>query len=331
MGFNSYGGAEQHKTVRAFTNTFNAKNDPFTMSSPLHRGMYFLSGQRRRLNCIAVLISLFIPWLLFSFVFGILSFNIHYKRPALCYLAVLLVLVCVVGASALLALNAMRKKFTDPSYQPSWYAFIAVTSVLAFLLACYAGQWNFRFHMEPYYNLESLANYTGISTGDYLGLQLMDAGRIEFKEGTVLDLSHSMGFKNHDTFCVAPIVTGGSANLANAQSVDFWAVGKNCCSGVQADFHCTGFSDPQATGVIRMMHDEDRPFYRLAVQQAEATYKITASHPLFFTWVHNAEEATNDFAYHGYRDYVIGILAHLVAQSFLVAASTLAFAKLIHA
>merc|ERR1719506_167791 len=154
----------------------------------------------------------------------------------------------------------------------------------------------------------NLAHYHDVDTNVYLGQQLMDAGQVDFKKGTALDLGRSMGFKNHDIYCVAPIVTKGSG----AQSVDFWAVGKNCCSGVAADFHCSGFSDPKATGVIRNMHDEDRAFYRLAVQQAEATYKITASHPLFFEWVHSAQEAIDHFWHKGLTTYLLWICSYFV-------------------
>lgn len=309
-------------------NTFFGNQDGFAMKSPFHRGMFFMMGQRRRLNIVAILISLFVPWLLFCFVYAILAFELHYKLPMLAYLLILLAFVCVVGSSAFFAASVIKKKYTDPAYTPSWYIFIAITSILAFGVALAFGEWDYIGNMQPYYNLSNLASYKDIDTNVYLGQQLMDAGSIEFKKGTALDLSRSMGFKNDDIYCVAPIVTKGS--VQKPLSVDFWAVGKNCCSGVAADFHCSGFSDPHATGVIRQMHNEDRPFYRLAVQQAEATYHMTASHPLFFEWVHNAEEATTSFAHRGYQNFVVGIFAYFLVQAFLTAAIALAFSKLMH-
>lgn len=329
-----YGGAEpmtmkdSNSTQRMYSNTFMSNKDPFAASSPFNKGMFFINGQRRRMNIVAVLLALFVPWLLFCTVYALLCANIRYRRPNLTFTLVVLAFVCVVGLAIYYAWVAVKKKFFEPTYQPSWYVFIAVTCLVAFILAVVAGEWNFTEYMQRYYDLTNLAEYKDINTNDYLGQQLMDAGRIEFQKGTVLDLQRSMGFKNHDIYCVAPIVTKGTAK--DGLSVDFWAVGKNCCSGYTSDFHCSGFSDPMATGVIRMMHDEDRPFYRLAVQQAEATYKMTASHPLFFQWVRNADEATDLFSYNGHFNYFVGIAVYFLVQGFFTAVTALAFAKLIH-
>lgn len=320
-----YGGAGNNSRYQQF---FAQKTGPFQESTPFQRGLYFVKGQRRRMNAVAILIALLVPWVMFISVFGVISFSLHYKLPYITNILVALAAgVCIM--SAFLAIKAMVNKNLDNQYQPSWYVFISVTCLTAFVVAFMAGENNYYTWMQPYYNYENLATYKDIDTNTYLGQQLMDAGRIDFKSGTKLDLGKSMGFKNKDVYCVAPIMTQGSSTTA--QSVDFWAVGKNCCSGVQADFHCSGFSDPKATGVIRMMSDSERPFYRLAVQQAEATYKLTATHPLFFQWVHSADEAVNQYWHQGTFRYLVWICGYFVFQGFLTVATTLAFSKLVHA
>lgn len=313
-------------TIRHSTTPMGNRN-PFSESTPFQRGLYFAKGQRRRMNVVAILIALFLPSAIFSFVYGVLSFWIHYHQAYLAYTLVALAAgVCFLAV--FFAMRALENKVFEATYQPSWYFFIAITSVLALFLAAATGETNFIQYVQPYYNYENLASYQDIDTNAYLGQQLMDAGRIEFKQGTSLNVGRSMGFKSHDIYCVAPIMTKGSAD--SALSVDFWAVGKNCCSGVAADFHCSGFNDPHATGVIRMMQDADRPFYRLAVQQAEATYHMTATHPLFFQWVHSSEEAVNEFWQKGFRNYLLWTCSFFMLQAFLTAATTLAFSKLIH-
>lgn len=307
-------------------NNMNKYNGTEKLQQPLQNP--FAKSQRRRLNIAAVLVALFAPWLLFCCVFALLSFSLHYTLPAVAWALVILAFLAGVGIPAILAANAMKRKLSDPTYQPSWYLFIALTCFVAFLIGTIAGSSNYAATMQKYYNVQHLSHYEDIDTNLYVGQQLMDAGRIEFKEGTTLDLIHSMGFKNNDMYCVSPIVTQGSPNKAS--SMDFWAVGKNCCSGVSADFHCPGFSDPAARGVIRLMYDQDRPFYRLAVQQAEATYKMTATHPLFFEWVADSEVAQEEFAKTGRVNYFIGICSYFLLQMFLTVVSTLVFSKLMY-
>jgi hypothetical protein len=281
------------------------------------------------LNYVGILVSLFVPWLLFCFVSFVLTFRIHYWQPGICCILVSLAFLLGVVLPGVFAAKQVKKKFTDPQYLPTWYLYIAATCLVAFLLGAADGEYTYGHFMQPYYDFLNLAVYTDLDTNEFVGQQLMDAGRINFKNGTMLELSHSMGFRNTDMFCVAPIVTKNSPFKENSH--DFWAVGKNCCSGAQADFHCKGFSDPHSTGALRLINHWDRPFYRLAVQQAEATYKISATHPLFFEWVHNADTAMDSYARNGYTSFITGVCANFLLQAFLTGAATLAFSKLVHA
>lgn len=155
---------------------------------------------------------------------------------------------------------------------------------LCILMAMLIGfMWGDHIHtrfIRPYDDLVNLNNYPSVHPGQYTGQQLMDAGQIDFVAGSHLDLSKSIGFKNEDIYCVAPIV-GPGQNAGNATTYDFWAVGTNCCSGHAADYHCGEFNNPSAHKGLRLMRDDTRNFFRLAVQEATAAYNIEAKPPSF--------------------------------------------------
>jgi hypothetical protein len=178
--------------------------------------------------------------------------------------------------------------------------------------------------MKQFYDLQHLNTFYDIEPSEYVGEQLVDAGRITFKDKVHVDVSHSMGFKNDEMYCVAPVV---SPKTQKDSIYDIWVVGKNCCSGIQADFHCDGYLDVRNMGGFRLMNDGDRPFYRLAVQQAEATYKIRTRKPLFFTWQFDPISFTNNLQTTGFHNYYFGVFTALVVQMFSVTLATLVWAK----
>merc|ERR1740121_1704464 len=105
-----------------------------------------------------------------------------------------------------------------------------------------------------------LNTYTEIDPSKMVGQQLMDAGSVLWSNTTALDISKSMGFKNLNTYCVAPITVPGSA----PKTYDFWAIGVNCCSGQEADFNCLDAKNKFARGGVRLLRASERPYYRLA-------------------------------------------------------------------
>jgi len=282
----------------------------------------FARGQRSRLNLVAICQCLFVPWIVFCAVYAVMSFSLHYSQPALCYLVVACcgVFVLLVG---FMAFQAVQKRASGAS-DPSWYIFLFLTSLVAWSVAVVLGDLNFWYNMQPYYDIQNLNTYPSVSPASMRGQQLMDAGRVFFTSGTKLDLTKSMGFRNLDLYCVAPITTG-DAPLA---SYDFWAVGLNCCSGTSADFHCGEFNNPRAAAGLRLMRDDQRAFFRLAVQQAEAAYSIKAIHPLFFYWMQDPVAEMNSYQDDGFKYYLLGMFTHFSFQLFCVVVATIAFSKM---
>jgi len=284
----------------------------------------FMQGQRRALNLAAIIISLFAPWGIFAFTFSLMSFSLRFTHPPLCYLlvALALLLVCAFG---LLAVDTVKKnRAGDINREPSWYIFLFVTSLIAWIMAVLIGDLNFWTYMQPFYDVNNLQSYPSVDPARVRGQQVMDAGKIIFAEGSKLDRTKSMGFKNVDYYCVAPI-SKGNASLA---TYDFWAVGLNCCAGSEPDFHCGEYNNPRANAGLRLMRDDQRGFFRLAVQQAEATYNIKAIHPLFFYWMQDPISEMLAYQAEGYKFCAMGIFTHFAWQIFAVIVAVVAFSKI---
>lgn len=292
----------------------------------------FKRGLRRRLSLVPILLSLLIPWAFFCILFAVVSFQIHYNEPWICYLVIGLGLAAVVIAGCVVVDGAHRKLRGD-RYEPTWFVFLFLTLLLAWIVAMMAGGYNYSYNSKPFYDIQALETYVSVDPSDMRGDQLMDGGRFLFAPGAHLDITKSMGFKRSDMYCVAPVTTVPRTNDTKLETYDFWAVGVNCCSSTltaPADYHCGQFANPRANGGLRLMVDDDdeRPFYRLAVQQAEAAYKIKATHPLFFTWVQDPTAEAFKLQRAARMFCLIGIFVYFVVQLFLVLVTTVLFSKL---
>lgn len=278
----------------------------------------FMPGKRRRMNMVAICTNLFLPWFLFCGIYSLMSFNIHYASPGVAKGSV----IAGLGIAAMAGFLGYRAKQNDAD--PVWYNFAGIASLVAAVTAGICGDMNYWYHMHPFYDLENLNTYPSVSPMREKGQQVMDAGRVYFAEGTNLDMRKTIAFKNNDLYCVAPITHGKE----QPASYDFWAVGINCCSGVSSDFRCGEFNNPHARAGLRLMRDEQRPFFRLAVQQAEAAYNIKASHPLFFYWLQDPIAEMNSYRDDGFKFFLLGIFAHFTFNAFCVACSVIGFSKI---
>lgn len=78
------------------------------------------------------------------------------------------------------------------------------------------------------------------------------------------------------------------------------------------------------------MRDDQRPFFRLAVQQAEAAYNIKASHPLFFHWMQDPVAETMSYKASGLSHALMAVSGHFVFNLLCVAGVSWAFSKISH-
>lgn len=285
---------------------------------------------RRRLNLISICLSLFVPWLIFCCMSAIFSFRLFYVKPAVSWA----IAVCAFLFVAFLGVKAFGAVYSymrghDSFYEPTWYVFLFFTSCFAWAIGLYLGIHNYYDHMQSYYGVSSLGNYRDVDPAKMRGQQLMDAGRVLFKNGSYIDLTKSMSFRNNDLYCVAPIVNADH-NLHGSEAYDFWAVGLNCCCGDtlrDAKFQCDDYDNKKAYAGLRLMNDDQRPFFRLAVQQAVGTYGIKSNHPLFFHWVLDPVASASSWNWEGHRQFMIGAYAHFIFQLVCVCIATWVFSS----
>jgi hypothetical protein len=279
-------------------------------------------AQKRRMSrmtYLSILIPFLLPWALFSALFATRSFSFHYYHTFLARAVTGSALVMVLGGGALAAHSRRRESDSaDGRHETAWGIFIAATCFLAWVLAVVGGDLNFYRNMQPYYDILNLSTYPAVDPAQTSGQQVMDAGRIVFHPTAKLDVSKAMGLKDLDTYCVAPVTLGSSEGF-----YDFWAVGVNCCSGGAGDFHCGEFNNPYAHAGLRLMQDAQRPFFRLAVQQAEATHGIKAEHPIFLHWMQDPNSEVYTYGAEGFRNFFVGTCTHFVLQWLLVGAYAL--------
>jgi len=286
------------------------------MKSPFARG-------RKSANFTTMAMVLFLPFLVFLAVYALLTFSIHYQIPSLSYVfcALLLIVVLVFGY---LAYSTMMKH-TEETPEAAWALLLFATGLFAWLVGLVCGLLNYNMNMVPYFDITNLNVYPAVDPAVNRGQQLMDAGRVIFTPGSHLDITKSMGFRNLNMYCVAPVASSkGRSN----RTFDFWAVGLNCCSGHAPDFHCGEYNNPLAFSGLRLMRKEQRAFFRLAVQQAEAAYNIHAPHPMFFYWMQDPIAEVNAYQDSGYKAFVIGIIAFFAFQLFVVIAASMAISKM---
>jgi len=259
---------------------------------------------------------IFVPWLLFITTFWLRSFELRRDSDGvvsvLCY--------CLLGpvlAFAWMTFNLVHVGDPRPM------AFLATTALLAWCGGFLLGDNNFSSYMRPFYDITNLNVYPSVDPSKFVGTQLMDAGMIQFAKGSKLMFEKSIGFKNDDIYCVAPIVGSNSSQA----TYDFWAVGLNCCSGHTPDFKCGEFSNPLANWGLRLMDDSKRDMFRLAVKEAEASFNLKAPHPVFMYWMSDPHAEVNAYQDDGFKFFTMYAFGYFSVQLFLVVCAVVVFAK----
>jgi hypothetical protein len=281
---------------------------------PRQRRSVFVPEQKMRMNIVAMILSVFVPWGMYVMISGTATFCMVYTRPLRAYCAY----GCAASLCGILCYIAYRARRDTPD--PTWYSYLAAATTIFCFVAAASGEVTCEVEVRPWLQLNSLGYRRGVDASRVGGENVMDVGIIQFNAGNAIDPDKTYHFKNGALYCVAPIVTNFSA--PETQSYDFWVVGKDCCAIGTSDFRCGAWFGNQPKSGLRILDNSDLIYYRLAVQQAEGTYNIMAKHPIFLTWSLDPAKALSVENRSTFRNYLFGNgVAFVVAILFMVLAS----------
>eukprot|EP00931_Biecheleriopsis_adriatica_P077266 TRINITY_DN50865_c0_g1_i1.p1 TRINITY_DN50865_c0_g1~~TRINITY_DN50865_c0_g1_i1.p1 ORF type:complete len:360 (+),score=52.01 TRINITY_DN50865_c0_g1_i1:119-1081(+) len=285
----------------------------------------------RKLHLKTVFYCWLIPCVEFTVVCGLLSSGLPLTQPLLTSLVLISVVLATLLIIYLAVFNVRRwSKGTLPDF-PFWYVFAATCSTAALISAAMLARVNFRDNVYAYQNLNELAVAKSVDPAVDDSTRYMDAGRVEFVEGTTLALEKYIGFKNNDVYCVTPIVHDAistSKSLRSASDViyDYWAVGLNCCSS--GAYKCGEYGNANARSGVRLLREDQRAFYALAVQEAQATYGLTVHHPLFFTWVEDSKKFQDSWQVEAITNWLLASAAFATFMGIVTVVAVATFAKI---
>mmetsp|Transcript_61765 Transcript_61765/g.114663 ORF Transcript_61765/g.114663 Transcript_61765/m.114663 type:complete len:344 (-) Transcript_61765:24-1055(-) len=295
---------------------------------PLNQELWRLPHRRRpRLTAAGVAIGFFFPWLFFIAVCYIMSSEFRYVHSGWSYF------LCAValGIVAYLGYRVKQEWFTVDkegyAKDVTWALFVFLATLGAWIGAVIVGTRIYYNTTVPYNDILRLDNYAEVDPSTSRGQAYMDSGRIRFVSDAKLDLDKPMGFKNLDTYCVAPIVRKGHTS----EVYDFWAIGLNCCDQQTYDprrvsktarpsgpYECGQYENALAKSGLRLLRADQREFYRLAVQEAESAYGIQSTYPLFFFWEEDVDAAWRTYLTEGRDFYLMAVATHFCIQSLLL-------------
>jgi len=269
-----------------------------------------------RINLLGICGVGFLPWVIFATLFAVATFcRSSYPGVYLAAFAgVFIVIALLIDAEREASPRRKSVMVSGGYHKNTMVPCMVVMLLFAWVLAFLVGLHNFKHNVFPWFEMMSFDSYVDVDPAARQGTEVMDGGKVSFVSTAKLDFSKSMGFKREEWWCVAPIVNG-TKPLAH---YDFWAVGKNCCPGPNMRFMCGAWFNPSAHAGIRWTHTEDRDYFRLAVQQAEATFKIQAQNPLFFEWVQDPEQVAEEWHERATTFYVYWICGFFVFNILVV-------------
>lgn len=185
----------------------------------------------------------------------------------------------------------------------------------ALAVGAVVGDLSWYHNMVNYFNYQAMASYVNIDPSADKGQSYMDAGRVYFKDGSHVQEDKAIAFRNGFTYCVAPIVSeslvaneGTGFPVPASGTVDWWAVGTDCCGRNGNVFDCGDVHSRMARSGMRELNDNRRQMYLLAVQEWSASTGLPVRHPLFFSWAKDPLIYTDNIQRKAWQEYTINVV-----------------------
>lgn len=278
---------------------YNPQMDRGAGKSQGKRSAILVNNQNRKEQFVFLIIgNLIFPAVLFSVLLFIICSEWRYTDPHLLGGSLAgSIIVLIVGIWFIVFVT---KKFHS-------FAFLCTVGVIA---GVGVGEFVYRTDLLPVYTMTAMRERTNVDPAQTPGDSIRDTGRVYFSEGSKVDTMRGMSYKTYDTYCVAPITTGIYSRDIGPETLNsygYWAIGTNCCSSADPNFQRCGQSVESLAGVndhagLRLMFPEQVPYFKLAVEQAEAEFNIKATeNPLFFYWVADPLLETANFERQGFN------------------------------
>lgn len=169
-----------------------------------------------------------------------------------------------------------------------------VSGMLAIVSGALTGLYAHEGYVGPFLVVALGRNYGNVLASSPAAAYA-DAGKIHFADTSAVDSSRAVGYRDRQTFCVAPIIDAGSSQ---GSTVGFWAIGLDCC-GARGEFECGAASSDGSHGGLRVdpggiLERSGENFLR-AIEQAAAVYDLKIEDdPIMVRWVEDpTAEQTN--------------------------------------
>lgn len=252
-------------------------------------------------NVSGLLMLVFLPWLMYTVICTLFTFCFHHYSIIVWGLVIL----CCMMSILFLVLSSRNPR--GPAY-----TYLGVLCLFACFVATCMGLMIYCTYMHNYFSYSENRTYTDVLPSEPAAAH-SDAGTMVFTAESRVDTTKALGYKAGTVYCVAPILDD-----TQSSSVEYWAVGTDCCSQ-RADFNCDDAWDPKAkSGVVVLENNcwlpSQHEWYMKAVKQAAAAYNVvSAKEPIFVRWVTDPEKVEADFLQKG-----AGFLVASAAIYFLV-------------